>query len=824
MAVADMIYRISGDSSAFVRALGQADKSLQKLQRNASAVGKATAFMGAGVAAVGGFLAKLTKDALADADALGKMSYRTGIAVEDLSRFEYALKLSDASLQDFGTGAKNLNKILAETESGNQKAASALTGLGVAATDATGKARPLNDVIMDVATAFKGLPDGAQKSKAAVDIFGKAGTALIPVLNNGADGLKELGTEAEKLGLVLSKDTTDAAQLVNDNMVRLQQVATGLGRQILTALAPALSVLTTEMANNAIETDTMKERQEAAMIVMKTMMVTVRSLGFAFQYAGNLIARFSAGLVIELQTAATIVENLPGAIKAFATGVANDSTRRIASAMETNRIAFEGMEKDRKALIDQYLEDIDRIKNAEAGVPTGEALKQQMQADAQVVMEAVKSGRQRYEQEIGKLRELLDGGLIDRDTFNKRQKQLEKQYLEAGKKSGKAFVDGAAEAAKRMGDMAEKVMKDMQDAAARIFAETRTAAENAAAKLEEINQLFRAGLISEETATRAARAAEADRDRDRLAALAEIKAQADQVRESVMTDMERLERSGAELERLFLGGDIDRVTYIAAIEKLNEELDPATRKMRELEEAGKALREQLKTKDEALGDELERINMLLAAGVINADDYQRALENLFPEVKKTLTDMEKLGANAAKSLASTFSEFLFDPFNASLGEMVKNFALSLAKMVTDLLAKKAVLALLGGLGASPELIAATGFADGGLVSGPGTGTSDSIPARLSNGEYVMPADTVRHYGRDFMDALRAMRPNREAPVARFAEGGYVDGQGGAGNGGVRVVNVVDSSMVQDFLTSSAGEKVILNTIRRNRRQVSQVMA
>jgi hypothetical protein len=38
------------------------------------------------------------------------------------------------------------------------------------------------------------------------------------------------------------------------------------------------------------------------------------------------------------------------------------------------------------------------------------------------------------------------------------------------------------------------------------------------------------------------------------------------------------------------------------------------------------------------------------------------------------------------------------------------------------------------------------------------------------------------------------------------------------------VNVVDSSMVQDFLTSSAGEQVILNTIRRNRRQVSQVMA
>ena len=824
MAVADMIYRIAGDSSAFVRALGEADKSLQKLTKNASAVGKVTATLGAGLGAVGGYLATMTKLALDDADALAKLSARTGVTVEDLSRLEHALSLSDASLEDFGVGAKNLNKLLLDAEQGTGKSVDALMRLGVAATDASGKARPMNDVFLDIAEQFKAMPDGAQKSAAAVDIFGKAGLKLIPTLNSGKDGLKAMGDEAEKLGLTLTTDAAKSAELVNDNLTRLQKVGVGLGRQIMTAVAPAIGILTTEMVNNASKADDMANRQQAAIGVMKFMMITVRSLGFAFQYAGNLIARFAAGLVIEVQTAATIVENLPGAVKAWATGTANDATRRISQAMTMNRETLAKMESDRKALVDEYLEDIKRIKEAEAGAPTGEALKQQMEAEAKGVIEAVRSGRERYEDEINKLRALLDGGLINRETFNKRQKQLEKQYLEAGKKSGKAFVDGAAETAKKMADVAERVMRDMQDAAARIFTETRTVAENAAAKLEEINQLFLAGLISEETATRAARAAEADRDRDRLAALAEIKAQADQVRESVMTDMERLERSGAELERLFLGGDIDRVTYIAAIQKLNEELDPATRKMRELEEAGKALREQLKTKDEALGDELERINMLLAAGVINAEDYQRALENLFPEVKKTLTDMEKLGAGAAKSLASTFSEFLFDPFNASLGEMVKNFALSLAKMVTDLLAQKAVLALLGAFGASPEVITATGFADGGLVSGPGTGTSDSIPARLSNGEYVMPADTVRHYGRDFMDALRAMRPQREAPVARFAEGGYVDGQGGGGGGGVRVVNVVDGSMVQDFLTSSAGEQVILNTIRRNRRQVSQVMA
>lgn len=57
-------------------------------------------------------------------------------------------------------------------------------------------------------------------------------------------------------------------------------------------------------------------------------------------------------------------------------------------------------------------------------------------------------------------------------------------------------------------------------------------------------------------------------------------------------------------------------------------------------------------------------------------------------------------------------------------------------------------------------------AAGGIVYGPGTSTSDSIPARLSTGEYVVKADSVAHYGPAFFDNLNAMR---------FASGGYVGG-------------------------------------------------
>ncbi|MBW3088832.1 phage tail tape measure protein [Bifidobacterium sp. 82T24] len=56
------------------------------------------------------------------------------------------------------------------------------------------------------------------------------------------------------------------------------------------------------------------------------------------------------------------------------------------------------------------------------------------------------------------------------------------------------------------------------------------------------------------------------------------------------------------------------------------------------------------------------------------------------------------------------------------------------------------------------------FATGGIVRGPGTATSDSVPTLLSNGEYVVRAAAVRKYGRHMLDAINWQR---------YAEGGLV---------------------------------------------------
>jgi hypothetical protein len=91
---------------------------------------------------------------------------------------------------------------------------------------------------------------------------------------------------------------------------------------------------------------------------------------------------------------------------------------------------------------------------------------------------------------------------------------------------------------------------------------------------------------------------------------------------------------------------------------------------------------------------------------------------------------------------------------------------------------------LGGvnLGAIRRREEAAGMKHGGKVKGPGTGTSDSIPAMLSKNEYVMPADSVRKIGVRKLDAMREATHNfgdKPKPVAagarrKMADGGQVD--------------------------------------------------
>ena len=101
------------------------------------------------------------------------------------------------------------------------------------------------------------------------------------------------------------------------------------------------------------------------------------------------------------------------------------------------------------------------------------------------------------------------------------------------------------------------------------------------------------------------------------------------------------------------------------------------------------------------------------------------------------------------------------------------------------------------------------WATGGYILGPGTGTSDSIPAFLSNGEYVLTAQAVQNVGLPLLDAMNSGR------VGHFAAGGLVNGNS-AGGKGVAVpvgnsltmnVSAMDAASFMDFLRSGGMDAI-----------------
>lgn len=116
------------------------------------------------------------------------------------------------------------------------------------------------------------------------------------------------------------------------------------------------------------------------------------------------------------------------------------------------------------------------------------------------------------------------------------------------------------------------------------------------------------------------------------------------------------------------------------------------------------------------------------------------------------------------------------------------------------------------------------FAAGGYVTGPGTSTSDSIPARLSAGEFVMKASAVRALGVEFLDALNntGFTVNRSRLAGHYADGGLVQPTPFSG-GSFEATLALEDGLVLKHLGSPEGHRVLVNFISKNKKTVRQLL-
>jgi hypothetical protein len=164
-----------------------------------------------------------------------------------------------------------------------------------------------------------------------------------------------------------------------------------------------------------------------------------------------------------------------------------------------------------------------------------------------------------------------------------------------------------------------------------------------------------------------------------------------------------------------------------------------------------------------------------------------------------------------------------DAFKGMLQSIAKGFADLAAKILANLVIRRLLSSAVGGFD-SGLLATPTGFAGGGLVGGQGTG--DIVPAMLTPGEYVIPAQVVSTVGVPFFDDLRAKLFGGKIPTPRLPPSGAAKfGTGGlVGNGGARTeipTLVADESTLDRLL--AGGGNALVSSMGKRRDAIRKVL-
>jgi lambda family phage tail tape measure protein len=217
-----------------ISALDQTRAAFTSVQRGLSKL--QSGMQALGVIASAQMFAGFIKGQIDAQDQLFKMSQKVGIATDELSKLQYAAKLSDVDTQALQGGLVKLSKGMSEAAMKTGSAYNAFQAMGLSVRNADGSLKSSGQMLAEVADKFTGYEDSAEKAALAVAIFGRSGADLIPLLNQGATGLKEAGDEAYRFGAVVMPEAAKQAEIFNDNMSRLGTVIGGVGKSIANEL------------------------------------------------------------------------------------------------------------------------------------------------------------------------------------------------------------------------------------------------------------------------------------------------------------------------------------------------------------------------------------------------------------------------------------------------------------------------------------------------------------------------------------------------------------------------------------------------------------
>ena len=207
------------------------NKSVAALQDYAK---KAGAAIVAGTTAVATGLSALTLKSALAADDLNTLAKQSGFATADIQKWQYASDLIDVSIDDIVKSAAKMKKNMISTSS---TTVDAWNQLGIKVKDSNGHLRNSTTVFYETLTALSKVQNETERDTLAMTLFGKSADSLAGIVDDGGAALQELAGKAEKAGVILSQDTLDSANALNDKVDTLKATVKGFAGKVGSELA-----------------------------------------------------------------------------------------------------------------------------------------------------------------------------------------------------------------------------------------------------------------------------------------------------------------------------------------------------------------------------------------------------------------------------------------------------------------------------------------------------------------------------------------------------------------------------------------------------------
>ena len=835
---AEVIAAFQKMASAGKSAGAETSAAMKSLNDQLKEVGKTLAG-GLGIVLVADKFAQFFKSTLEGAESLTRLSKQTGLSTSAIQGFTRAARETGVGQEAVNAGLAKFTVAVGKAEIGSKQSATALSDLGISVRDFS-KLKP-DEQFQAVATKLAAIADPARRARDEVALFGRSGIELDQALVKvGNEGLGPFIQHLKDLGIFLDTDSIESIRRAAESFKNLGDVVKGLATQFLTGLVPGLAAAADELAR-ATNSEGVSGLKKIGEVIGDVFRTAINYL----EHTGNNLAGFAAKAVV-------IFNNL----KEQAKNIFNPAeVARLARDMGAQLDAIQQANEERNKEADERLnKPPEKPHVAEDGGGQGDGAAGAQAAALSKARLALLEARLANELKIYQAHALLVKE-TDKEAYDQGTISLTEYYARRAALIN-AELDKEEQILKAKRAAIASTQVDVNDPVGEINKKKELEALDAQIQETELKRTAElAANVNEQAAAQRRLYDDTLKNEERLLEIAGKKAEAARLKLALdIADLDAQLRKGgtsdadrSAAEATVAGQGSASIDYSEAAAKAKSDLSELTTltktyqdKVRDgelfsIEAAQKIVAAQKDLLPVLEADAAAMLKLAQATGkaedIAAAKAYQQQIQAIAASANQMGQVIAQQKQGFENAVGSGINKFLTDAVSGtktlkqSFADMARSILADIVKMEIQALEAQALKSLFGagfsgggGVGgAAGAAGAVAGHAEGGHIRGPGTSTSDSIPARLSDGEFVVQTKAVQQPG--ILPLLNAINAgalkgvNGPTSVPKFATGGQVGGRAAGTN--IKMVNVLDPSTLGDHLATAAGEKSVLNIISRN---------